>query len=48
MIVFKVSFNFDLSKGNCCFMGSREIFFMSVGRQNNNNNPKFHGRHIKK
>ena len=30
-----------------CCTGSRENYFGSVGRQNNNNtNPKFQGRHI--
>ena len=26
--------------------GSMENYFVSVGRQNNNNNPEFQGRHI--
>ena len=31
---------------NFFYMGNGENYFRSVGRQNNNNNPKFPGRHI--
>ena len=37
-----------LGEGNLIFCGanSRENFFGSLGRQINNSNPKFQGRHI--
>ena len=40
--------NVKKGEGNLifCCMGSRETYIGSVGLENNNNNPKFQGRHI--